>query len=26
MRALNHKLIREIWRLRGQVIAVAMVI
>lgn len=26
MRALNHKLIREIWRLRGQIIAVAMVI
>jgi putative ABC transport system permease protein len=26
MRALNHKLIRELWRLRGQVLAVAMVI
>jgi putative ABC transport system permease protein len=26
MRALNHKLLRELWRLRGQVLAVAMVI
>lgn len=26
MRALDHKLIRELWRLRGQVLAIAMVI
>lgn len=26
MRALNHKLVRDLWRLRGQVIAIAMVI